>query len=66
MQILPYWVIGALVVIGLAVAIVGGGAFWIAAVIGVAIALAYAVVDRRMKRRQGRGERLSSELHPDR
>jgi membrane associated rhomboid family serine protease len=66
MQILPYWVIGALVVIGLAVAIVGGGAFWIAAVIGVTIALAYAVVDRRMKRRQGHGERLSSELHPDR
>ena len=66
MQILPYWVIGALVVIGLALGIIGGGPFWIVAAIGVAVGVGYAVVDRRMKRRQSYGERLSSELHPDR
>jgi hypothetical protein len=66
MQILPYTVIGGVVLIGLAAGVIGGGAFWIAAGLAVVIGVGYAIVDRRMKRQQGHGERLSSELHPDR
>lgn len=66
MQILIYGFLGGAVVVALVVAIILGGWFWLMPGVIVPIVAVYAVFDRRLKRRQGRGERLSSELHPDR
>ena len=61
MKVLPYFVMAGAVLVSLAVAIIGGGAFWIIPAIIVPVVIGYAVLDRRLKAREGRGERLAAE-----
>ena len=61
MKILPYFVMAGAVLVALGAAVVGGGEYWIIPVLIVPIVAIYAVVDRRMKAREGRGERLAAE-----
>ena len=51
---------GALLV-SLAAGIVGGGQYWIVPAAIWPIILVYAVFDRRLKRREGEGERAAAE-----
>ena len=65
MQNLIYWVFAGVVVVTLIAAIAVGGWMWIAPVLAIVLAAAYAAADRRMKARQSREERLMSEVDPD-
>jgi len=62
MKLLPYFVMAALVVVALAVAVFGGGAFWILPAVAIPTVAVYAVFDRRQKARESRGERLSADF----
>jgi hypothetical protein len=66
MKVLPYWVIAAVAVASLLMAVINGGDYWIIPAIVVPLALIYAVVDRRLKRKEGPGERLAAEPDPKR
>ena len=60
MQVLPYWVVAAGVVAAIVIGIVLGGWAWILVAVAVVIGIAYLLADRRMRRHEGPGERLSS------
>ncbi len=61
MKTLPYFVMAGSVLVALATAIFGGGEYWIIPAIIIPIVVAYGVVDRRLKAREGHGERLAAE-----
>ncbi len=65
MQWMVYWFFGALVLACIVLAVVEGGWVWIAPVLAIVLAAAYAAFDARLKRREGRGERAAHALHPD-
>lgn len=61
MQALPYFVMAGLLIVSLGIGVAGGGLFWVVpAVVWVAV-IAYAVWDRRAKRREGPGERMAAQ-----
>ena len=61
MKLMPYSVMAGAILVALAVAIFGGGEFWIVPAIIVPVVIVYAVFDRRMKARESRGEKLAAE-----
>ena len=61
MKLMPYAVMAGLVVVSVAVAIGGGGAYWVLPAILVPAVAVYAIVDRRLKARETRGERLAAD-----
>ncbi len=65
MQNLPYGVMIGAVVLALATAIFGGGAYWIIPAIMIPLVLVYFFFDRRLKAQEGPGERLAAEADPD-
>ena len=65
MQWIPYWIFGASAAIAIAVAAIFGGWFWITPVIILPIVGAWVVVDTRLKRREGAGERAAARAKPE-
>jgi fatty acid desaturase len=61
MKMMPYTVMAGLVIAAIAFAIFGGGSYWVLPAIMVPAVLVYALVDRRLKARETRGERLAAE-----
>ena len=64
MKIMPYTVMAGVVLAALVVAIFGGGWYWVLPAIIVPAVVVYAIVDRRLKARESRGERLAAEPNP--
>ncbi len=62
MQILIYLFFGGAAGLALVIALVTGGWTWLAPAILVPLAVAYILFDRRLKQREGRQERMTSEL----
>jgi Na+/melibiose symporter-like transporter len=60
MERMPYFVMAGLLIASLAIAIVGGGAFWVLPVIVWPVVIGYGVWDRRAKRREGPDESLAA------
>ncbi len=65
MQNLPYFVMIGAVVLAVGAGIVGGGSYWIIPAIMLPLVAIYFVFDRRLKAREGPGERLAAEADPD-
>ncbi len=64
MKMMPYTVMAGLVVAAIVFAIVGGGSYWWLPALILPAVLVYAIVDRRLKARETRGERLAAEPNP--
>jgi len=64
MKLMPYAVMAGVAIVAVVVAIVGGGWYWVLPAILVPAVAVYAVVDRRLKAREGHGERLAAEPNP--
>ena len=65
MQNLPYFVMAGALVLSLGAAIIGGGSYWLIPLIMWPLVGIYFVFDRRLKAREGPGERLAAEADPD-
>jgi membrane protein implicated in regulation of membrane protease activity len=61
MQVLPYWVTGAGVVAAVVIGVILGGWFWLLTAVAVVAGAIYVAGDRRLRRRESRGERLSAD-----
>ncbi len=61
---MPYTVMAGLVIAAIAFAIFGGGQYWVLPALIVPAVVVYAIVDRRLKAKETRGERLAAEPNP--
>jgi len=57
---MPYFVMAGLLIASLAFGLVGGGALWLVPAIVWPLVVAYAVWDRRARRREGPDEHLAA------
>lgn len=61
MQLLPYWVAGAGVLAAVVIGIVVGGWMWILTAIAAVVGVLYVLGDRRLRRHESPGERMTSD-----
>ena len=61
MEMLPYWVTGAGVLAAVVIGIIVGGWLWILTAVAVVVGIVYVIGDRRLRRRETPGERLSAD-----
>jgi membrane protein implicated in regulation of membrane protease activity len=61
MEVLPYWVTGAGVLVAVVIGIVVGGWMWLLTAVAIVLGVVYVVVDRRLRREETPQERLSSD-----
>jgi hypothetical protein len=58
---LPYFIMAGALIVSLGAALVGGGKYWIVPAAIWPIILVYFLFDRRLKQREGGGERAAAE-----